>query len=91
MLRNVEPAWGIVLIMVSSVVIGSSPFLVRNRWSGHAFNAVLAAGGAGIGIGALMLQTDVGTASWVLTPIALAVLSVAHVRALFAAGGPFRT
>jgi hypothetical protein len=91
MLRNVEPTWGIVLIVVSAVAVGSSPFLVRNRWSGTVFTTVLALGGAGVGIGALMLQTDVGTASWVLTPIVLAIFAVAHVRALFAAGGPFRT
>jgi hypothetical protein len=91
MLRNVEGAWGIVLIVVSSFAIGASPFLLRNRWSGGVFNAVLAIGGAGIGVGALLLQSDVGAASWILTPIVLAILAVAHVRALFAAGGPFRT
>jgi hypothetical protein len=91
MLRNVERTWGIVLIVASSMVIASSPFLVRNRWSDGVFNAVLAVGGAGIGVGALLVQSDVGMASWVLTPIVLAIFAVAHVRALFAAGGPFRT
>jgi hypothetical protein len=91
MLRNVQPWLGIVLIVVSSMVIASSPFLVRNRRSGAVFNAVLAVGGAGVGVGALLLQADVGAASWLLTPIVLAIFTVAHVRALFAEGGPFRT
>jgi hypothetical protein len=56
------------------------------RWS-----AVLAVAGAVVAVGTLLVQRDPDTASWVIAPIAGAVLSVVHGRTLFAPGGPFRT
>ena len=42
-------------------------------------------------IGGLLFLDDVSTASWVLTPVLLALGAVVHARALFAGEGPFRT
>jgi hypothetical protein len=52
---------------------------------------MLALGGAGIGVGGLLLLSDVEPASWVVAPVLLAVAAVANVRLLFAGQGPFRT
>jgi len=46
-------------------------------------SAVLATGG-------LLVQHDPGVAAWVLTPPAVAVLGVVHVRAMFSGAGPLR-
>jgi hypothetical protein len=52
---------------------------------------VLAVAGAVVAIGTLLVQRDPDTASWLIAPMAGAVLSVVHGRTLFAQGGPFRT
>jgi hypothetical protein len=54
-------------------------------------DVLLAVGGAGIGVGGLLLLSDVELASWVVAPILLAIAAIAHVRVLFAGQGPFRT
>jgi len=38
-----------------------------------------------------MLQQDVGLASWILTPLILAGLTIAHTLALMGGTGPLRT
>lgn len=63
----------------------------RGRLAQLAFDALVAAAGGGLGAGALLLQQDVALASWILGPPVMAGLAIAHVRALVAAGGPFRT
>ena len=52
---------------------------------------LLAVFGAVLGLGGLMVQSSVGPAAWILTPIALATIAVLHVRVLFAGSGPLRT
>lgn len=52
---------------------------------------LLAGAGALVGVGGLLLQTDVGIAAWVLTPVAVATIVVLHMRVLFRGSGPLRT
>lgn len=66
-------------------------FVGRQRYANGVVDALLGVEGAALGIGGLLLVDDVGVGSWVLTPLALAVLAPVHVRALFAGDGPFRT
>jgi CDP-diglyceride synthetase len=47
--------------------------------------------GAVVGVLALIPLDHVDAWSWVLAPLALAIGTVAQIRALFASGGPFRT
>ncbi len=42
-------------------------------------------------VGGLLLMSDVSSLAWIVTPVFLAALTVAHVRALFAGTGPLRT
>ncbi len=55
------------------------------------WSATLALAGVVIATGSLLVQHDADTASWLIAPVAGAILSVVHGRALFAPGGPFRT
>lgn len=66
-------------------------FVGRQRYANGVVDALLGVEGAALGIGGLLLVDDVGVGSWVLTPLALAVLAPVHVRALFGGEGPFRT
>jgi hypothetical protein len=50
-----------------------------------------ALGGAVVGVLALIPLDHVDPWSWVVAPVALAIVAVAQIRALFAPGGPFRT
>lgn len=84
-------ALGIVVI-----AIGTGAFLaglagLRAGRTVPVWSAVLAVAGAVVAIGTLLVQRDPDTASWVIAPMAGAVLSLVHGRTLFAQGGPFRT
>jgi hypothetical protein len=46
--------------------------------------------GAGLGIGALLLQHSVRTVEWIVAPGVLAALLPVHIRLLFAGKGPLR-
>ncbi len=84
-------AAGVVILSISSaaaLIVGS---VLRSRVSPHIVDASMALAGAGLGIGALCFVDGVGTASWVVAPLILAVAAAAQVRALFAGEGPFRT
>jgi hypothetical protein len=56
-----------------------------------AWSATLAVAGAVIAAGSLLVQDEADTASWLIAPVAGAILSVVHGRTLLAPGGPFRT
>jgi hypothetical protein len=56
-----------------------------------AWSAVLGLAGAGLAAGALLVQDEAPLGSWLVALPTGAALSVVHGRALFAAGGPFRT
>lgn len=55
------------------------------------WSATLALAGAVIAAGSLLVQQAADNASWLIAPVAGAILSVVHGRTLFAPGGPFRT
>jgi hypothetical protein len=87
----VNDAAGIAVLVTCTIVALATTFTLRPRLAPIAVDALLAASGAGAAAGGLLLLEDVGVASWVLAPLALAVLTPVHVRALFAREGPFRT
>jgi hypothetical protein len=86
---NVTSGW--VVLTAGAVLLLLAAFPLRTRLHPRAVDALLALGGAGIGIGGLLFQDDVGVASWIVAPAFLAIGAIAHVRALFAGAGPFRT
>jgi hypothetical protein len=81
---------------IVTITLGVATFLVglnvlREGHSVVVWSAVLAVAGAVIAAGGLVVQHDPDTASWIIAPVAGAVLSVVHGRTVFAPGGPFRT
>jgi hypothetical protein len=78
-------------LLVAAAVLALATFPLRTRLRPRVIDAMLAVGGAGVGVGGLLFLRDVEPGSWVLAPALLAVASVAHVRFLFAGEGPFRT
>ena len=60
-------------------LVAVAVWLVRPRARPGAFVVTLALAGAGLGLGALCFQHDVGALAWVLTPIVMAVLTIAHI------------
>jgi hypothetical protein len=88
---GVNPVAGAALMAVSLAVIAVGVWVIRPRTSLVPFVITLCVAGAGLGLGALMFMEDVGTASWFLTPIVMAVLTTAHTVAMVAGDGPLRT
>jgi hypothetical protein len=84
-------ATGIVVIAVGTAAFLMGLAGLRSGRSVALWSGVLAVAGAVIATGSLLVQHDPGTASWFIAPLAGAVLSAVHGRALFASGGPFRT
>jgi len=82
---------GVVVITVGTATFLAGLAGLRTGRSVPAWSVVLAVAGAIIAIGCVLVQDDPDTASWLIAPMAGAVLSVVHGRTLFAAGGPFRT
>jgi len=86
-----RPVAGALTLVACAVAILFTASFLRTRLPRTAIDALLAAEGAGLAVGGLLLLDDVGTASWIAGPVALAILTPLHVRALFAGEGPFRT
>jgi hypothetical protein len=86
---NVPAAWITLATGVGVLLIASFPF--RARVDRPVVDGLLVLAGAGIGVGGLLFLENVGLASWITTPVVLGVATLAHVRALFAGAGPFRT
>jgi len=89
MMRSMEG--GPATIALTTAIFLAGLFGVRSGRALGTWSAVLAASGAGIAIGCLLVQDQVDTASWIIAPVAGAILAVVHARVLFAPGGPFRT
>jgi len=85
-----DPVAGWSFLLAAALLL-LAVFLFRTPLPQHVLDALLALGGAGIGVGGLLLLSDVEPASWVVAPVLLAGAAVAHVRVLFAGQGPFRT
>lgn len=79
-------AWGVGTLAASSAVFMRAVLGVRSGAKMASWTAVLAAAGAGLTAGALLLQRDAGLASWLIAPPVGAALGVANVRAIFAPG-----
>lgn len=84
-------AAGIALIAAFTVAFLVGTAGVRTGRAASRWTVVLAVSGAGIAAGALLIQDQPDTASWVIAPLVGAVLPIVHARTLFAPGGPFRT
>jgi hypothetical protein len=86
---------GIATIVVSSAVLLAGAAGVhasrRGRGSLRTWTGVVALSGAGIGAGALMVQSDPDLVSWVITLPASALVGTVNVRSLFAGDGPLHT
>lgn len=54
-------------------------------------DALVAVGGLGLAVGALLLMDDPAPSAWAIAPPVVAVLAVLHVRLMVAPGGPMRT
>ena len=79
---------GIALIVASSVIGALIVFgLWRRLPSGLAFGS-MAVCGMGIAAGGLLLQEDVGVASWLVALAVLGVLTPLHMRLVFGPPGP---
>ncbi len=72
-----------------AVVLGAA--LARPRMRRLVSDALVALGGAGLGIGGLLLLEHPARSAWVIAPLSIAILAVLHVRVLSAPGGPMRT
>ena len=66
-------------------------FGLRHKAPSWVSDVATAVGAAALGVGGLLVLEDPGTASWLLTPPALAFIAVVHRRLLFAGAGPLRT
>jgi hypothetical protein len=86
-----DPVGGWTALLAALAVLALATFPLRTRLRPAVVDAMLALGGAGIGVGGLLFLRDVEAGSWVVAPALLAIAAVAHVRFLFAGEGPFRT
>lgn len=86
-----DPVGGFTTLAASASLVVVAAVVLRRQLSRPLVDGVLALGGAGLGVGGLLLEHDVGVASWVAAPVLLAAITVLHVRLLFAGQGPLRT
>ena len=62
-------------------------FVLWRRLPAAAAFAVIAACGVGVAVGGLLVQDDVGPASWVVAVVVLGVLTPVHARLVFGPPG----
>jgi hypothetical protein len=84
-----EIVGAVTLVTSATVILGVA--LAWGRMSTPVGDAIVAAAGAGMAVGALLLMEDPAVSAWAIAPPVVAVLSVLHVRLLVAPGGPLRT
>ena len=76
-----------------ATIVGASTLglvTVFGLWRGlpaTAAYALMASCGVGVAVGGLLVQDDVGTASWVVAVVALGVLAPVHARLVFGPPG----
>jgi hypothetical protein len=79
---------GIAFIVAASAVGALIVFALWHRLpAGLAFGSMVVCG-MGIAAGGLLVQEDVGPASWVVALVTLAVLTPLHMRLVFGPPGP---
>lgn len=86
-----DPVGGWTTLAASASLVAVAAVVLRRQLTRPLVDGLLALGGAGLGVGGLLLVHDVGVASWVVAPVLLAAITVLHVRLLFAGSGPLRT
>jgi hypothetical protein len=78
---------GVATIAGASVLGLLTVFVLWRRLPPVAAFAVIAACGVGVAVGGLLVQDDVGKASWVVAIVALGVLAPVHARLVFGPPG----
>ncbi len=78
---------GVATIVGASALGLLTVFLLWRRLPAAAAFAVMAVCGVGLAVGGLLVQDDVGTASWVVAVVALGVLTPVHARLVFGPPG----
>ena len=86
-----DPVGAWTTLLASSALFLWAALVLRTRLPQRSVDVLLGLGAAGVAIGGLLFQHDVGLFSWLVAPVVLAVLGIAHVRVLFAGTGPLRT
>ena len=77
---------GVALIVAGSMLVLAVAFVLRVRLPGRAVFALAAAASLALGAGALVVQSHVSAAEWILTLVAMFLLGPAHIRVVM---GPF--
>jgi hypothetical protein len=83
----VSTAAGVATIVGASALGLLTVFVLWRRLPAAAASAVMAACGIGVAVGGLLVQHDVGTASWVVAVVALGVAAPIHARLVFGPPG----
>ena len=78
---------GVATILVSSALGLLTVFVLWRRVPAGAAFALTAACGVGVAVGGLLVQDEVGPASWVVSVVALGVLAPVHARLVFGPPG----
>jgi hypothetical protein len=78
---------GVVTIAGASALGLLTVFVVWRRVPAAAAYALMASCGVGVAVGGLLVQDDVGTASWVVAVVALGVVTPVHARLVFGPPG----
>jgi hypothetical protein len=78
---------GVATIAVAGALGLLTVFVLWRRVPAGAAFAVIALCGVGLAVGGLLVQDDVGTASWVVAIVALGVLTPVHARLVFGPPG----
>jgi hypothetical protein len=78
---------GVVTIAGASALGLLTVFVLWRRVPAAAGYALMASCGVGVAVGGLLVQDDVGTASWVVAVVALGVVTPVHARLVFGPPG----
>ncbi|HEU5225594.1 MAG TPA: hypothetical protein VFV29_07315 [Actinomycetota bacterium] len=83
-------AAGVATIVGASALGLLTVFALWRRLPAAAAFAVITVCGVGVAVGGLLVQDDVGTASWVVAIVALGALAPVHARLVFGPPGRAR-
>jgi hypothetical protein len=78
---------GVATIVCASALGLLTVFVLWRRLPAAAAFALIVLCGVGVAVGGLLVQDDVGTASWVVAIVALGVLAPVHARLVFGPPG----
>jgi 4-hydroxybenzoate polyprenyltransferase len=78
---------GVATIVGASALGLVTVFVLWRRMPAAAAYVLMASCGVGVAVGGLLVQDDVGTASWVVAVVALGVVAPVHARLVFGPPG----